>query len=706
MARFDDYGLFWDDYVPPKVKVEKIKREPPDPVWLADDYLPNLAEARAFEMPHMSDQELMIAHAEKHELTWDIETYPNYVLAGFRSTKTGRIVKFAFQRGQSLPPSRMRKLEWILRNFTLIGVNDTNFDLPIIFIILAGATTDQVADAADLLINGGDYGNGMRPHEVLKHFGAKSFNVDHIDLLELTPLGPSLKISAGRIHAKRMADLPFKPGSELSPDQITILNWYWVNDLENTAGLRKKHDTAIDLRKVLTEQYGVDVRSKSDPQVAEALIRRELTRITGRRWFPKAEIVPGRVFQYTPPAYVKYETETMKWVLEFIKRQKFVIGDQGEPLQSPELDDFVFPIGNAKYSMGIGGLHSTEKSQIHVSSDDWEISDNDVTSYYPSLMIQQGMYPPQIGPVFIQVFKQFYDRRIEAKRQSQVLLKSSVAADVLLGKKLAKDAETLKIVLNGTFGKTGEKGGRAIMYYPEMMIQVTLSGQLSLLMLIEWFEMNGIEVISANTDGVTVKCHKSKLELKKQIIAYWEKVTGLGMESVFYKSIYSRDVNNYIAIYDKAKPTDQDNSAYRYAKAIGAYRKTTDVYPLKWNPVTDVCKEALIEYLATGRPVDEHIRACTDFRKFIEVRRVNQGAAKDGVYLGKAIRWYYSVGEEGEILNVKNGHVIGKSKGAKPCMTFPDEFPQDIDYEFYTKRALDMLEGFQPKAPKKQKAAA
>lgn len=705
MARFDDYGLFWDDYVPEKVKVEKVKREPPEPVWLNDDYLPGLAEARAYVMPYMSDAELVQAQADKEELIWDSETYPNYFLLGFKGLKSGKVVKFAFQRGQSLPPSRMRKLEWIMRNFTLVGMNDTYFDLPIAFIALAGATTDELAEAAEAIISGGEYGTGERPADVMKRYGAKPFPVDHIDLIELTPLGPSLKICAGRIHAKRMADLPFPPGKDLSPDQMTILNWYWVNDLDNTIGLRKKHDTAIDLRKILTAEYGVDVRSKSDPQVAEALIRKELQRITGRRWFPKAEIIPGRIFQYHPPSYVKYETETMRWVLDFIKRQKFVIGDQGEPLQSPELNDFVFPIGNSRYSMGIGGLHSTEKSQIHISGDDYEISDNDVTSYYPSLMIQQGMYPPQIGPVFIQVFKQFYDRRIDAKRQSQLLLKSSVPADVLLGKKLAKDAETLKIVLNGTFGKTGEKGGRAIMYYPEMMIQVTLSGQLSLLMLIEWFEMNGIEVISANTDGVTVKCHRSKLALKDEIIRHWEKVTGLGMESVTYKAIYSRDVNNYIAIYNEPKGLDKDATPFRHAKAIGAYRNTTDVYPMKWNPVTDVCKEALIEYLATGKPVDEYVRGCTDFRKFLEVRRVAGGAVKEGEYLGKAIRWYYAANENGEIINAKNGHVVPRSQGAKPCMTMPDELPEDIDYDFYVKRALSMLEDFQPKV-KKEKAAA
>lgn len=705
MARFDPVGMFWEDIVEDRVVKEKIKREPPDPVWLKDDYLPSLAEARAFEMPHMSDQELMIAHAEKHPFVWDIESYPNYWLCGFMSTVTQKVVKFAFQRGQHLPPSRMFKLRWMLEHLLLVGFNDSNYDLPIAAIALTGATTDDLADATDLIINGGDYGNGMRPQDVLKKYKATRLKVNHIDLIELTPLSPGLKVIAGRIHAPRMQDLPFQPGKDLTPDQITIINWYWVNDLHNTRLNYAKHKTAIELRERLTAEYGVDVRSKSDPQVAESLIRAEITRLTGQKWFPRAEIIPGRVFQYTPPAYVAYQTPTMQWVLDFIKRQKFVIGDQGEPLQSPDLEQLRVPIGNAVYSMGIGGLHSTEERQIHIAGDEYEISDNDVTSYYPSMMIKQGMYPPQIGPIFIQVFERFYDRRIDAKQRSQLLLKSTVSADILIGKELAKDAETLKIVLNGTFGKTGERGGRAIMYYPEMMIQTTIGGQLSLFMLIEWFEMNGITVISANTDGVTVKCPKDKVALKNDIIKHWEKVTGLGMESVFYKAIYSRDVNNYIAVYDKPASVEKDPSVYRYAKAIGAYRKTTDAYPMKWNPVTDVCKEALIEYLATGRSIEDHIRACTDFRKFVQMRAVRGGAVKDGEYLGKVVRWYYAQGEEGEIITAKAGHVVPTTKGAKPCMTMPESFPVDVDFDFYIARAHDMLEGFSPKVAKVKKAA-
>lgn len=677
--RWDLTGVFWDDYVPPKIKLERIKRTPPDPVWLSADYLPYFEEASAFDFDArlLSDQELIAAVEAKERFSWDCEFYPNYSLIGFMSIVSKKYIAWEIPnenaRLQEIP-----KLLWFLKNSTVIGFNSKEFDIPMLSAAIAGDRAAKLKGKVDALIHG-EYGEGMRSNEFYRHYKLKPPVMDDIDLLELTPLGPSLKICTGRMHGRMMADLPFNPDISLSDDQKTVLKWYWVNDLENTAGLYEKHKTAIELREILTKEYGVDVRSKSDPQIAEAVIRKEISRITGRYGITRAKIEPGRQFQYRPPSYIEYKTPNMQWVLDFIKRQWFTIDNHGSPTESEALSKLVVPIGDAKYKMGIGGLHSQEKRMIHIAGDKFEISDNDVTSYYPSLIIQQGMYPPNVGPVFLTVFRRIYDRRIKAKKDGD------------------KDtAETLKIVLNGTFGKTGERGGWSVVYYPEMMIQVTLSGQLALLMLIEEFELNGIQVISANTDGVTVKCPKDKLELKQRIMDEWQAKTELGLESKNFKAVYSRDVNNYIAIYEK--PDEKEKGAYKHVKAIGAYRKTLDAYPMKWNPTCDVCSEAVIMYLAEGKSLDETIRSETDVRKFIEVRRVTgMGAAKDGEFLGKAIRWYYSTDSQGEILNAKNGYVIPRSQNGKPCMKLPSELPSDLNYDYYITRAMDILETFNPK---------
>lgn len=669
--RWDLTGLFWDDYVPPKVKIERIKRTPPEPVWLADDYLPGLEEAKAYQFDLMSDAELMTAAARKDRLVWDTEFYPNYALLGFKHVTTGKIAKFEFNSGEQLPDAM--KFRWILENLLVIGFNDNKFDVPMAMATLAGFSTEKLMACVVDLIRGGDNFNGLTPAQFYRQYKITPFYVNNIDLIELTPLSPGLKVCAGRLHSPRMADLPFPPEKILLPDQKTILRYYWVNDLDNTLLNYNKNAEAIKLRELLTAEYGTDVRSKSDPQIAEAVIRAEVKRITRRKYIAKAEIRAGAIFRYQAPAYVKFQTGMMQEVLRFVQLQNFEIDPWGSPTMPEGLSGLDINIGASVYRMGMGGLHSKEKKAVHIADAEFELTDNDVTSYYPSLIIAQGMYPPHVGPAFLQVFTRIVQRRVAAKDSGD-----------------KATAETLKIVANGTFGKTGERGGHSVVYYPEMMIQVTLTGQLSLLMLIEALELADISVVSANTDGIVIKCPRKLLDLKKQIIKWWEQATGLRLESKGYKAVYSRDVNNYIAIYEK--PDEKDKTAFRFAKAIGAFRKTLDAYPLKWNPTCDICSEAVIAFLAEGKAIDQTIRECDDIRKFIEVRRVNGGAAKDGVYLGKIIRWYYAKEEQGEILNAKNGYVVPRSQGGKPCMTLPCGIPDDLDFEYYTQRAYGMLE--------------
>lgn len=674
MSRWDITGLFWDDYVAPRVKKEKIKREPPEPTWLDPSYLPFFEAATSYKYELMTDAELIEAKEKGDRLLWDIECYPNYVLIGFRNMRTDKLLMFE-SFGHNTQVADLPKLAWVLNNFELVGFNTANFDTQLAAAILAGFNTEQCYKATDALING-DSENpyGMKPFVYYRKFKLKKLVLNDIDLIELTPLNPSLKICAGRIHAERMADLPFKPGTYLTNDQITVLRYYWTNDLNNTKALFETHKTAIDLRILLSEEYGVDVRSKSDPQIAEAVIRAEISKITNGKRIERAVIIPGRTFKFTPPEYIQYQSENMKWVLSTVKQVDFEVGADGSVALPAVLAGLDVPIGNSVYRMGIGGLHSSEKKMVHYAGDLYELSDNDVTSYYPSLIIQQGMYPPNVGPAFLRVFKRIYDRRLHAKKTGD-----------------KKTAETLKIVLNGTFGKTGERGGWSVVYYPEMMIQTTLSGQLALLMLIEWLELNGISVVSANTDGIVVKCPIHLLDLKAEIMAYWEQKTGLGLESVKYKAIFSRDVNNYVALYADDPKKVVDN--FSYAKSIGAYRKITGAYPPKWNPTCDICADAAIGFLAKKIPIEKTIRASSDLRAFIEVRRVNGGAYKDGEYLGKAIRWYYSTADKEPIINAKNGHTVPRSEGAKAYLTMPPDspLPDDLDFDYYIDRAYKMV---------------
>ena len=212
------------------------------------------------------------------------------------------------------------------------------------------------------------------------------------------------------------------------------------------------------------------------------------------------------------------------------------------------------------------------------------------------------------------------------------------------------------------------------------MMQVTVTGQLSLLMLIESMELAGINVVSANTDGIVIKMKTDKEEIAKSLVEEWEFDTDYEMEGVDYISLNSRDVNNYIAIKKGS------------VKGKGAYSDQRErFYSLRTNPSNDICKEAVKKFLQENTPVEDTINQCRDITKFLTLRTVNGGAVKDGELIGKAIRWYYGAFELDAIHYSTSGNKVPKSDGGVPLMDLPDTFPTDVDFNWYINEAKTIL---------------
>lgn len=271
-------------------------------------------------------------------------------------------------------------------------------------------------------------------------------------------------------------------------------------------------------------------------------------------------------------------------------------------------------------------------------------------------------------------------------------LKTKLAS---LEKQLEKakgDADSLKISINGSFGKLGERFSR--IYSPQLLLQVTLTGQLSLLMLIERLEAAGIECVSGNTDGIVSKYHKDRHQEVRDIIAKWESDTQFKTEETQYHGTYSRDVNNYIAHKLDGGDTDSEFLDERLGfKTKGTYSERGSALNsvLSKNPEALICTDAVLHYLKDKTPIEKTIKASKDLRRFTSIRTVKGGAEKDGFYLGKVVRWYYPKDEKGFISYVLSGNKVPKTDGAKPVMDLPETFPGDIDYDYYVGRAEEML---------------
>lgn len=279
-----------------------------------------------------------------------------------------------------------------------------------------------------------------------------------------------------------------------------------------------------------------------------------------------------------------------------------------------------------------------------------------------------------------------------------------------------------KLMCNGTFGKLGSP--YSALYSPDLMLGVTLSGQLHLASLIYDIEFSPeVKVVSANTDGVTVMYPKKHEDRIRRIIDANAERTGFEYDITGYSCIAMKDVNNYVAVTTSGK-----------VKRKGIYASTG----LMKNPTNDVCSKMVCDYLVSGVHPRDSIKNYSDPKDFVAIRNVKGGGiqydsfeevddwvcvndlgTKDnewrrpcweegkvvkrksrpapvqvgvgGQYFGRIARWYMQKDGTMPINYVGSGNKVPKTDGARLCMVLPDALPADIDLDWYVNEAVDML---------------
>ena len=647
---------------------------------------------------------------------YDTECYPNYWLLKF-GVRGGVCYSFRLHAGQSFGLIEAARIRLLFEAYCAVSFNGIYYDVPMIGAALNGFTPEQLKWLNDRIIV---------EKAKLWELGLPEWKpTDHIDIMETAPGAGSQNQYAGRIHYKTMQDLPYDVGHHLAPHEIADVDLKCENDLGKLGALFDALQPELRMREMLGARYGIDLRSKSDAQVAEAVLKRRCEQALGYAVY-KPKIDPNLAFRYKVPPFIGFTLPQLQRAFMLVQESVFRLDHKDTVAMPAQLEGLEVVIGQTTYKMGIGGLHSQEKKLVAVSDATHQIRMPDVASYYPNLMINSGEYPPALGPQFVIEFTGIKNERLVNKALVKTLkgkgdTKSATYEDAKTGDGGGK------IMINGTFGKTGSPYSILCAY--TMLIQTTITGQLSLLMLIEWHFLAGIPVISANTDGIVIMCPRDKLHISEHLIREWEKRTGLEMETDDYVAIYARDVNNYFAI----KTADDVKRKGEYAKGGLVEKK---------NPDVEICSDAVADFLAKGVPIEYTIAACRDIRKFVTIQKVASGGVKmwgegprkgalvremiatletngwrkDGrkwrkddhvtdpttayqscfapqrpEYLGKVVRWYYGTRAPGPIVYASNGNTVSLSYGAQPCMTLPDAFPDDIDYAWYIRKAENIL---------------
>ena len=526
-----------------------------------------------------------------------------------------------------------------------VGYNNLRFDAQVVEWVLRSyeqwheasglEITAKIAQKAADVIHDANF-------EVFPEFREDQLSFKQIDLFKVNHYDNknrmvSLKRLEFEMDLENIEEMPIHhTKTNMTKEEIALTMDYCRNDVHATYEFYKittgncdhplyKGNNQIELRQDIEEEFGIPCLNYSDSKIGDEMIKKYYCEQKGikpadlpKKGFFRKEI---RVKNCIAD-YVEFKTPQLKL---FLKKMKgTVLGLQDDFKEHITFYDNV-------YSFMKGGLHTENKPEIFEADENYEIIDWDVSSYYPAIIINNKRYPSHLGKEFLLGYKQMFDRRLELKPQAKK------------DKRIKGIVGALKLAVNSVYGKSSDM--QNWIYDRQLTMFTTITGELSLFMLIEAYELEGIHVISANTDGVTIRIKKTDIDKMHEINAWWSKLTQYELERTDYSKIIFSTVNDYLAV-----------------KTDGEIKKKGDFltdFELHKNKSGRIVPIALEQYFISNVPVADTIRNHRNIYDFAMRQRATkdfhfEGRSERGTMVyNKLIRYYVSqVGEK--LLKVKN----------------------------------------------------
>lgn len=377
---------------------------------------------------------------------------------------------------------------------------------------------------------------------------------------------------------------------------------YNDNDVYIVAELIRMNQEEVLLRYRISEEYNVDVFSASRSTIADKVIVKLYSKFTGLH--PKAFIDTKTIRRKIVVSEIlsdkiAFSTPELNDILSDI-RSLTLRGEKGE-------FDREFTFMGTSYTIATGGLHSNEIPAVYIENSDSIIVDRDVASYYPNMIRSLKVCQKHLIPkAWFRIADTIVDERLEHKHLAKDKSLDSIDRD-----KHATAAACLKIVANaGIFGKMGSE--KSFLCDKKAMYQVTINGQLFLLMLIEKLELAGIHVISANTDGIVTIVPRELEQTADDICHWWEKHLGLELEFTYYTKYVTEGVNSYLTV--------KRGGSSKFKGRMNPKMFLEDLSKGYNSPIVAKC---VTEYFINGTPVMETLRNAKSILDFCRTQNVN-----------------------------------------------------------------------------------
>lgn len=562
--------------------------------------------------------------------------------------------------------------------YYLAGYNSNGFDNIILNKILytPDITPDEIKSLANLIIESQRdvqlfelYEEGETKSLYEKYYNSPYYHsIDILTMLFSKMHRRSLKMLQVYINWHDVREMPIPHDHIVQEHERAMIEEYNWNDVASTKEVLKIKRDDANLRFNIETKFGIKCLSSDPVKTGVDLLLSKYTKATGesKKDIERNKRLPRalRLEDIVLPQ-IQFKSKTFQDFLEMVK-EKTIVNTKG---------DFAFKLvhGGVVYSFGSGGIHSVDKPGVFKEDEDSYLIDCDVASLYPSILVNFEFYPEHLQEEFIKIYGAMKDERIAAKH----------AGDKLI-------ASTYKLSLNGSYGNLMNQ--YSWLYDPFTAMQVTFNGQLFLAMLSERFTLAGMQVLSLNTDGITVRCKKDKLDEYYAICKEWEEETDFELEYVFYDRIIRRHVNSYVARNSQHEANGKDKGKI---KEKGDLMTSAFFEDRLKGYGSSVVKLAVQEYFFNDVPVEDTIRNHKNLFDFCNM--VNVGKQFKVEYKGEKVqqinRYYASNSPDaGELFKVDHRTIsLMAGQRVKIVNKYDGVFPDDIDYRYYIKKAYLLI---------------
>lgn len=598
------------------------------------------------------------------KFAYDIETFPNFLSYLFIRIP---------EPGEPEGPEDVREFvvfedrddrgelgEWIRSERPeLIGFNNYAFD----DLILAGTlvapskTIGAVYDLGQKLIR--------RSYEEIGSISRLRAARDKLETIDLMLLLGSNYNSLKEIEGKLgipILELPFPFDKPITAENVPELLEYNRHDVRATIALYRRLEPVIETRRGIGSQFGIHALNSTDSELGNRLLNALYSHNPGSRGTPRDSVKLSEVISQR----LRFDSPQFCRLLEEL-REITVTRDNGYRFSKK------VAIGDRSYQIGTGGIHSEDEPGIFETGE-YLLRDCDVTSYYPSMMLNLGIFPEHLGAGFLTFYRDIVEKRLEAKSRGDSIT-----------------ANGLKITVNAVFGKLNYE--YFWLYDPKAFLTVTVNGQLFLLDLIEKLEGAGIRVLSANTDGVLSAVSPELEERYSGVCKEWEERTGFSLEFEDYARYIRRDVNNYLAQTVTGK-----------VKAKGVFIENP---PLSNAYRAPVIARAIRNYFLEGVSPEDTLEAEASVMGFAYVYKPSSKfrmgyQTSEGIERVPRVNRYYIAREGGTLVRLLGDEPKGKVRDIPMVRIngeLPEGIPDDLDMEFYLseiRKIIDPIEGRGP----------